>query len=148
MSTETEHARRLPTTRAACDHVMLGRQSTRIARYRSYIKLKFIKNCCSSCKTLAIQGTAVLENTMFWKPDLFPSSGEGRDILCWVPYRELTSHPESHSVTCEIYARKSGTEMWFSPDTLISWASYHSTNVPHWCVFRESCSRTICSCNA
>jgi hypothetical protein len=53
MPTETEHARRLPTTRAACDHVTLGRQSTRIARYRSYVELKFIKNLCSSCKTLA-----------------------------------------------------------------------------------------------
>jgi hypothetical protein len=55
MPTETEHARRLRITRAACDHVTLIRQSTRIARHRSYIKLKFIKNFCLSCKTLANQ---------------------------------------------------------------------------------------------
>jgi hypothetical protein len=42
-----------PQSRAACDHVTLGRHSTRIARHRSYIKLTFIKNFCSSCKTLA-----------------------------------------------------------------------------------------------
>jgi hypothetical protein len=29
------------------------RQSTRIERHRSYIKLKFITNFCSTCKTLA-----------------------------------------------------------------------------------------------
>jgi hypothetical protein len=48
MATETEHARRLPTTQAACDHVKLGKKITRIARHRSYIKLKFIKHFCSS----------------------------------------------------------------------------------------------------
>jgi hypothetical protein len=53
MPTETKHARRLSTTWAAYDHMTLGRQSTRNARHRSYIKLKFIKNVCSSCKTLA-----------------------------------------------------------------------------------------------
>jgi hypothetical protein len=42
------------------DHVTLGRQSTRIVRHCSYIKIKFIKNFCSSSKTLAIQGTTVL----------------------------------------------------------------------------------------
>jgi hypothetical protein len=31
------------------------------------------------------------KNTTFRKPDLFPSSGEGRHLLCWVPYKELTS---------------------------------------------------------
>jgi hypothetical protein len=25
------------------------------------------------------------EKTAFWKLDLFPSSGEGRHLLCWVP---------------------------------------------------------------
>jgi hypothetical protein len=40
-----------PQTRAACDHV------TRIARHHSFIKLKFIKNFCSSCKTLTDQIT-------------------------------------------------------------------------------------------
>jgi hypothetical protein len=61
MPTETEHARWLPTTQVACDHMTLGRQSTRIARHRSYIKLKCIKNVCSSCKLLAVQGTTVLK---------------------------------------------------------------------------------------
>jgi hypothetical protein len=46
-----------PQSRAACDHVTLGRQSTRIARHRSYIELKLINNFCSSCKTLANQFT-------------------------------------------------------------------------------------------
>jgi hypothetical protein len=27
----------------------------------------------------------LLENTTFRKLDLFPSSGEGRHLLCWVP---------------------------------------------------------------
>jgi hypothetical protein len=53
MPTETEHARRLPTTRAACDHMTLDRRSTHIARHRSYIELKFIKHFCLSCKILA-----------------------------------------------------------------------------------------------
>jgi hypothetical protein len=52
-----EYARRLPTTRVACDHVTLGRQSTRIARHSSHIKLTFIKNFCSSCKALINQVT-------------------------------------------------------------------------------------------
>jgi hypothetical protein len=56
-SGEISNARQLPTTRAACDHMTLSRQSTRIARYRSYIKLKFIKHFCSSCKALAKQVT-------------------------------------------------------------------------------------------
>jgi hypothetical protein len=53
-----------PQFRAACVHVTIGRQSTHIARHRSYIKLNFIKNFCSSCKTLAIQGTTVLHFTI------------------------------------------------------------------------------------
>jgi hypothetical protein len=45
-----------PQSRAACDHVTrIG--NTRIARHRSFIKLKFIKNFCLSCKTLADQVT-------------------------------------------------------------------------------------------
>jgi hypothetical protein len=31
------------------------------------------------------------KNTTFRKLDLFPSSGEGRHLLCWVPLKELTS---------------------------------------------------------
>jgi hypothetical protein len=31
------------------------------------------------------------KNTTFRKLDLFPSLGEGRHLLCWVPYKELTS---------------------------------------------------------
>jgi hypothetical protein len=31
------------------------------------------------------------KNMTFRKLDLFPSSGEGRHLLCWVPYKELTS---------------------------------------------------------
>jgi hypothetical protein len=40
-----------------CEYVTLRRQtsSTRIAKHRSFIKLKFLQNFCSSCKTLADQ---------------------------------------------------------------------------------------------
>jgi hypothetical protein len=31
------------------------------------------------------------KNTTFRKLDLHPSSDEGRYLLCWVPYKELTS---------------------------------------------------------
>jgi hypothetical protein len=54
-------------TRAACDHLTLGRQSTHIASHRSYIKLEFIKSFCSSFKALAIQGTAVYDNDFIIK---------------------------------------------------------------------------------
>jgi hypothetical protein len=57
MPTETEHARRLTTTRAACDHVTLADKLLVSLRNPSYIKLKFIKNVCSSCKTLEDQVT-------------------------------------------------------------------------------------------
>jgi hypothetical protein len=30
-------------------------------------------------------GFEITKNTMFQKLDLFPSSGEGRQLLCWVP---------------------------------------------------------------
>jgi hypothetical protein len=30
-------------------------------------------------------------NTTFRKLDLFPSSGEGGHLFCWIPYKELTS---------------------------------------------------------
>jgi hypothetical protein len=32
-----------------------------------------------------------LENALFRKLDLFPSSGEGRHLLCWVPQKGLIS---------------------------------------------------------
>jgi hypothetical protein len=43
--------------RLNCEYVTLSRQtsSTRIAKQRSFIKLKFLQNFCSSCKTLADQ---------------------------------------------------------------------------------------------
>jgi hypothetical protein len=43
--------------RLNCEYVTLSRQtsSTRTAKHRSFIKLKFLKNFCSSCKTLADQ---------------------------------------------------------------------------------------------
>jgi hypothetical protein len=45
-----------PQCRVACDYVTrIG--NTRIARHCSFIKLKFIKYCCSSCKMLADQVT-------------------------------------------------------------------------------------------
>jgi hypothetical protein len=64
-----------PQSRAACDHVTLGRQNIRIARHRSYIKLKLIKNFCSSCKAsysqsevpLYINGTTVCKAP--WRGD-------------------------------------------------------------------------------
>jgi hypothetical protein len=63
MVTETELARRLPTiprglwSRDARQTKRIGNNSTRIVRHRSFIKLIFIKNFCSSCKTLADQAT-------------------------------------------------------------------------------------------
>jgi hypothetical protein len=41
--------------RLNCEYVTLSRQtsSTRIAKHRSFIKLKYLQNFCSSCKTLA-----------------------------------------------------------------------------------------------
>jgi hypothetical protein len=51
--------------RLNCEYVTLSRQtsSTRIAKHRSIIKLKFLKNFCSSCKTLADQ---VARNPRFY----------------------------------------------------------------------------------
>ena len=48
-----------------CEYVTLSRQtsSTRIAKHRSFIKLKFLQNFCSSCKTLADQ---VARNPRFY----------------------------------------------------------------------------------
>jgi hypothetical protein len=51
--------------RLNCEYVTLSRQtsSTRIAKHRSIIKLKFLQNFCSSCKTLADQ---VARNSRFY----------------------------------------------------------------------------------
>ena len=51
--------------RLNCEYVTLSRQtsSTRIAKHRSFIKLKFLQNFCSSCKTLADQ---VARNLRFY----------------------------------------------------------------------------------
>jgi hypothetical protein len=35
------------------------------------------------------------KKTTFRKLDLFPSSGEGRHLLCWLPQKELTSISDS-----------------------------------------------------
>jgi hypothetical protein len=53
------------TKPAQCEYVTLRKQtsSTRIAKHRSFIKLKFIQNFCSSCKTLADQ---VARNPRFY----------------------------------------------------------------------------------
>jgi hypothetical protein len=51
--------------RLNCEYVTLSRQtsSNRIAKHRSFIKLKFLQNFCSSCKTLADQ---VARNPRFY----------------------------------------------------------------------------------
>jgi hypothetical protein len=51
--------------RLNCEYVTHSRQisSTRIAKHRSFIKLKFLQNFCSSCKTLADQ---VARNPRFY----------------------------------------------------------------------------------
>jgi hypothetical protein len=51
--------------RLNCEYVTLSRQtsSTRIAKHRSFIELKFLQNFCSSCKTLADQ---VARNPRFY----------------------------------------------------------------------------------
>jgi hypothetical protein len=51
--------------RLNCEYVTLIRQtsSTRIAKHRSFFKLKFLQNFCSSCKTLADQ---VARNPRFY----------------------------------------------------------------------------------
>ena len=51
--------------RLNCEYITLSRQtsSTRIAKHRSFIKLKFLQNFCSSCKTLADQ---VARNPRFY----------------------------------------------------------------------------------
>jgi hypothetical protein len=41
--------------------------------------------------TCPLSSILEIENTAFWKLDLFPSSGEGKHLLCWVPQKELTS---------------------------------------------------------
>src|SRR5215467_14015711 len=43
---------------------LFGWCSTRIAKHRSFIKLKFLQNFCSSCKTLADQ---VARNPRFYR---------------------------------------------------------------------------------
>src|SRR5215510_4375167 len=52
-------------SRLNCEYVTLSRQtsSTRIAKHRSFIKLKFLQNFCLSCKTLADQ---VARNPRFY----------------------------------------------------------------------------------
>jgi hypothetical protein len=51
--------------RLNCEYVTLSRQtsSTRIAKHRSFIKIKFLQNFCSSCKTLVDQ---VARNSRFY----------------------------------------------------------------------------------
>ena len=56
--------------RLNCEYVTLGRQtsSTRIAKHRSFIKLKLLQNFCSSCKTLADQLFAIQGSTVLYLP--------------------------------------------------------------------------------
>ena len=67
-----------------CEYVILSRQtsSTRIAKHRSFIKLKFLQKFCSSCKTLADQ---VARNPRFYCTYIyFQCNSNGRDLHPWL----------------------------------------------------------------
>jgi hypothetical protein len=68
--------------RLNCEYVTLSRQtnSTRIAKHRSFIKLKFLQNFCSSCKTLADQ---VARNTRFYCICFGKFHDNGENIRQW-----------------------------------------------------------------
>ena len=54
-----------------CDHVMFSvTYTTRIARHRLFIKLKFIRNVCLSCRTLTEQ---VTHNPKFYRNESLTS---------------------------------------------------------------------------
>jgi hypothetical protein len=54
------------------------------------------------------------KNTTFRKLGLFPSSGEGRQLLCWVHYKELTSISgpviENPLILCVVHHRQNPIE--------------------------------------
>jgi hypothetical protein len=75
--------------RLNCEYMTLSRQasSTCIAKHRSFIKLKFLQNFCSSCKTLADQVArnprfycTLVCSTSRWKT---ASTQTAMSCLCW-----------------------------------------------------------------
>jgi hypothetical protein len=91
--------------------VTLGRQSTRIARQHSYIKLKCIKNFCLSCKSLAFQVTCnPIQCNEQWSRNL--------DTGAWYYSCTLAIHQRDKAPIC-IFKHISGCPYWKCSKALV-----------------------------
>jgi hypothetical protein len=108
--------------RLNCEYVTLRRQtsSTRIAKHRSFIKLKFLQNFCSSCKTLPdqvvrIQGSTVLRLVSALTVFAFRQASSLRTCLQSLQRFGWCSRMDFMPLRSQLPREAKQSDLWFVP---------------------------------
>jgi hypothetical protein len=106
-----------------CEYVTLSRQtsSTRIAKHRSFIKLKFLQNFCSSCTTLADQ---VARNPRFYCIPKHARNVVVTPVKCGLPW--LLTLPAGHDhFKVRMFLDKQLPRSWIHDFKILQHWTYH-----------------------